>query len=297
MWTIEKSAGISVYDSSGTLLRVFSRRGQGPGEHESARVVVATRGDTVHLFDNALRRYTVFSPSYDYVRSLPYPGRVWQAVEMSDGSLAVNADFSTPDRVGFPLHRLNRDGSIAQSYGTEVEVYRADSDFLLLRYISVADRDRIWAVSWVHYQPTLWSPDQKVAELQRLASWFPPVETPRYPGLNQPPTPWVHGIWMDRERQQLWTMLRVPDAKWAPQPGAQAGHSGRARPVIRWDREYDTIVEVIDLATGRLLATQRYDEALWQLVPGGYVTRYREAPDGEPFLDVWQLRIVTPSRR
>ena len=293
--TIEIAPSISVYDSTGILLQNFSRRGEGPGEHSRVSVMAVTRGDTVHLFDNALRRHTVFSPSYQYVRSSSYPGRIWQAGELDDGTLVVNGDLPTPDRVGFPLHRMNQDGSLRESFGAEGTGYRMDASHLLARYIAHAGGDQVWQIPWAVYQPTLWSPDRKVTHVQRDAAWFPPVQTQRSPGGREPPTPWVHGIWLDNN-QLLWTMLRVPDANWAPGPGAQALRPDQQH-LVDFNREYDTLIEVIDARTGRLIAAQRFDEALWKLLPGGYVTWYREDPNGEPHLEIWQLMVSTTTRR
>lgn len=295
--TIEGAATIAVYDSSGRRLRDFSKQGEGPGEHRSIWAVVAGPGDTLHVFDNVLRRHTIYSPSYQYVTSSLYTGSVRQAVVAAAGGLVLNADFRTPSAVGLPLHRMRPDGVISASYGAEVAGFRADAEALGARHVAAASGEAVWSIPWLKYEAELWTPGGKLAVLRRDADWFRPVSVVQLPGLQKPPTPSVKGIWLD-VNGRLWTLLRVPDAKWRPQPGAPADRSGtRTRPVIHWDEEFDAIVEVIDTQTGALLASQRFDAALVQMLPGGFVTWYREDADAEPFLEIWQLRFVNPQGR
>lgn len=294
--TMDKSPGnVAVYDSSGAFLRRFGRKGEGPGELQGVGVMVATRGDTVHVFDNYLRRHTVFSPTYQYLRSSALPGYVLDAVELSDGSLVVNADFPRPNSVGLPLHKLDAAGRIVHSFGAEVPVYRSDATYLLNRALSVAEGNRVWSAPGPRYEPGLWSLTEKVVEVRREVAWFPPQISVVSPGRAQRPSPWVTGVWSEGG-QRLWIKLQVPDANWRPRPQEVIAMGERAPP-IEWDREYDTIVEVIDIRTGQLLASQRFDQYLRYLLPGGYAVHYREDALGEPFLDVWQLHFVTSARR
>jgi len=289
--TMDKSPGIvAVYDDKGVLLSRFSRKGTGPGELESVDAMVVTRGDTVHLFDNTLRRYTVFSPSHRFLRSSAMPGSVQHAVELSDGSLVINAGFSRSTAIGFPLHHMGRGGGITRSFGIEAPRIGNFGQFLMARAIAAADGGGVWSVPRLRYEPSLWTPEGKVLELQRQASWFPPVLTPQSPGRDRRPTPWVRGVWHDG-REHLWVVLNVPDANWRPLPPPP----GERGPPIDMDRQYDTIIEVINTRTGELLGSQRYGEQLGELLPGGFVVRYREDADGEPYLDVWQLRLVMPA--
>jgi len=294
--TMDRSPGeVAVYDANGRFVERFGRKGEGPGELMGVFALVVSRGDTVHLFDNYLRRYSIFSPSYKYVRSAPYSGQVFSAAELSDGSLIVNADFARPNTVGYPLHRIDANGRPVRSFGVEVPGYRSDAGFMLSRVIATVIGDQVWAVPPLRYEPVLWSSAGKVLELQRMARWFPPQITTQSPGREKPPTPSVGGIWHDGH-EQLWVILQVPDANWRAPPAAMLPQGERGPPVD-WDREYDTIVEVINTRTGRLLASQRFGELLRRLMPGGHVAHYREDTDGEPFLAVWQLSLSIPPGR
>jgi hypothetical protein len=286
---------VSVYDSTGTLLQRFSRKGEGPGEQMGTHHLLVTAGDTVRVFDNYLRRYTVFSPTYSYVRSASYPGQVLGAVEWPDGSLVVNASFQGPTSAGLPLHRIDGSGRPVRSFGANVRSPPDPYGGVLMRGIAAGGPGQIWSVTPLRYEPILWSEDGKVMELQRMARWFPPQVSPQSPGRGQRPTPWVGGVWHDG-REHLWVVIQVPDANWRPPPDSLIPRGERGPP-IEYDREYDTIIEVINIRTGQLLAMQRYSEMLTQLLPGGYITHYREDADGEPYLAIWQLRFVAGAGR
>jgi hypothetical protein len=58
---------------------------------------------------------------------------------------------------------------------------------------------------------------------------------------------------------------------------------------------YDSMIEVLDPATGRLLASTRIDAALGFLLPGGYAASYREDDGGNPFIDIWRMEVVEES--
>jgi len=288
--TMDRFPGfVAVYDSRGHLLRRFGGKGEGPGEHLGIDVLLVTRGDTIHTFDNTLRRHSVFSPAYQYVRSSSTPGQVFDAVELSDGSLLLNADFPTPSSVGFPLHLLDSNGEVIRSFGADVPRYRADMMYDLPRAIAAAQDGRVWTVPRLRYEPWVWSLEGKVLEVRRTPTWFPPQSSVGSGGRGRtaPATPWVSGVWHDGG-ENLWILLSVPDPNWTP-PTPPANGRREGGPPVDWDRRYDTIVEVINTRTGELLGSSRFDELLRNLRPGGYVAHHREDSDGEPFVDIWQL--------
>jgi hypothetical protein len=57
---------------------------------------------------------------------------------------------------------------------------------------------------------------------------------------------------------------------------------------------YTSVVEVLDLNTGRVLASVQFPGESISLLPGGYATRRREDADGFAVFDVWQLELLKP---
>jgi hypothetical protein len=59
LYVTDRSQRISVYDSTGNLLRVIGRRGQGPGEFSGIWLIMPV-GDSLSVYDRGLQRLTMF---------------------------------------------------------------------------------------------------------------------------------------------------------------------------------------------------------------------------------------------
>jgi hypothetical protein len=93
----------------------------------------------------------------------------------------------------------------------------------------------------------------------------------------------------------LWTFARVADSNWADALETVKDPYGRPRVGVPQGSQsdfYDSIIEVIDPATGRLLASTRIGAALYALLPGNYAASYREDEGGNPFIDIWRFEMV-----
>jgi len=294
--TMHKAPGVvSVYDAKGTLLERFGRKGEGPGEIQGVGAIVVTREDTVHIIDPYLRRQSVFSPSYQFIRSFPIVGDAYRGFGLADGSLLMNANYPRSNGVGYPLHLMNANGRVLTSFGATAPQPSPPGSHALIRAVAASDGGMVWTAQWNRYELSLWSVNGKVREIQRTVPWFPPQIAYQGPGRALRPTPSVSGIWDDGQGQ-IWVVLQVPDSKWRPPPPEMLPR-GEIGPPIDYDREYDTIIEIIDIRTGQLLASQRFDQSLRYLMPGGFVLHDREDDDAEPYLDVWRLSFTNPGRR
>lgn len=60
---------------------------------------------------------------------------------------------------------------------------------------------------------------------------------------------------------------------------------------------YDTLVEVIDLRTARLVASQRFRQDFLGLAAPGVVYSYEEDAEGNPQYAIWQLGLATHAAR
>jgi hypothetical protein len=54
----------------------------------------------------------------------------------------------------------------------------------------------------------------------------------------------------------------------------------------------DTMVEVIDLATGKLLVSQRFDPVLWRMIDDGLVYGDGEDGSGSSYVDIWRIVLL-----
>jgi hypothetical protein len=148
---------VLVFNQDGQFASAIERKGQGPGEYRGLSVVHLTDEDSLYLFDGGNTRLTVLSPSSEVVRTGLLTGLVERVAAMSDGTMVVNARINTPERIGLPLHVLAHDGNVLRSFGAEEAVYRPDAPWLLMRSITPARANTVWAAHRTQYRLELWS--------------------------------------------------------------------------------------------------------------------------------------------
>lgn len=59
-----------------------------------------------------------------------------------------------------------------------------------------------------------------------------------------------------------------------------------------WERFYDTIIEVLDLNTRKVITSMRYPRALWVASDRQHVFDFREDRDGDVTMNVWRLSLT-----
>ena len=106
---------ILVYDAAGEYARSIGRQGPGPRELGHIDRLTVGHGDTLYVYHR--RRFSVFSPSHEFVRTGPLPGRVRSAVFMPGGEHVVAAHVTTRNQIGYPLHILAED-TVHLSFGS-----------------------------------------------------------------------------------------------------------------------------------------------------------------------------------
>lgn len=118
----DQSHRVSVFGAGGQLKRQIGRQGQAPGEFELPWLIAILSGDSVAVWDAALARVSVFSPSLAFVRSFSLPP-TWvlhSLRELPNGRLLASAlDLSTRKA----LRVLTREGKTTTTFG-EVTVPR-----------------------------------------------------------------------------------------------------------------------------------------------------------------------------
>jgi hypothetical protein len=165
------------------------------------------------------------------------------------------------------------------------------------RRIAVSRSGEIAVAHFNDYRIEVWDlSGNHLRTLERQTEWFP---AGRQGGSNSsdrqtPPNP---GLWTPRfdEDGMLWTFARVADSNWADALETVKDPYGRPRVGVPQGSQsdfYDSIIEVIDPATGRLLASTRIGAALYALLPGNYAASYREDEGGNPFIDIWRFEMV-----
>ncbi len=101
---------------------------------------------------------------------------------------------------------------------------------------------------------------------------------------SEPPPSWLTHVW-ETSDGLLWTFSLIPDEDWAPEPPQ--------RPSPAWnERVLDTMVEVIETASGRVLAHLRFDNTLAPVCASDMMYTAEEVPSGDVRVVVFEPRLV-----
>lgn len=273
---------LAVFDPTGAFERRFGRRGQGPGEFASPimRIVVGP-GDSIHVFEGP--RYTVLAPraaGFGRLRNLPVNPR--GAAFTPEGRLIVVGPASAPEGVRL-VHIMDADGEVVESLAAAPDFdFRRSHAFD--RAIANAPDGNLWVGHATRYMIELWSPGTgMLRHVRREAPWF-------REWTGDPAGVWENPMLaaLVQDGRYLWTLIRVPDSDakaWDPTVEQRVD-------AIDLSERFDTVVEVLDLAAGRVAARERFRDYFWGFLnerPVVYVQREDEY--GTIVLEVFRLRL------
>jgi hypothetical protein len=292
---------IYLFDQRGRLLRSAGRRGKGQGEYYVITTIRVSAGDTIHVFDSGNARRTVLSPGLQVVRETPLPTETSrnQSHLFADGRVVLNAAIATRERVGLPIHLLDANGRILRSFGAESAAVAPNArPEVIRRAMTRAGADRIWSARTREYVLELFGLDgTKQGELVRRAAWFQPdaglLKGSRgaYP---RPPSPHIQSMWQDANGL-LWVLSLLADKDWkAGLREVRHENGGSGYELANAERHFDSILEVIDPRTGRLVSSRRFDAMLSFLTDDGLAIGARADDDGVEYVDVWQISLRGP---
>ena len=241
---------VVIYDSAGSYVRSFGRRGEGPGEFGRSLRVVIGPNDSIIVADDSRGRVNVLTRNGDFVRDYRVPLLSGQDFALLAGG--VMAFFFLPEEHSDPLVRLLDPLGVERRRIGRVTMDRPQDEGWVL---SPARDGGLWMGNGWKYELQHWD---TLAALKRTiirdVDWFPPWDgRPRPEGIFEQvaPPPFLLHVWEDTSNR-LWIYSLVPDPQWRP---------GGSPPLeAEWAREtYDMVVEVLDLDAGRPLAETRIE--------------------------------------
>lgn len=270
---------IFVYDESGRPVRTIGRRGEGPGELMGNQWVMVGAKDT--LFVLGWTRLVAFDPNGRYLQSLSFriPWTYWSFARLRDGGFVFHTPAHT---VEGPLIRVvGGDGAETGAHGSpSVEMVERQMPDLDYRGVSASRFGGYWTTKVWTYEMSRWrSPGVRDLNIVRRVEWFRPNEPMSWGEMDAwhvatPPPRRLYHIWEDREGL-LWTYTLVPDERWGPEPEPDRIDAG-------WIlRTFDTMIEVIDIRSGKALADYRHDEKLSPVCGQNLVSSVRENQVGD----------------
>lgn len=281
-----------VYQPDGAYFGTIGHRGAGPGEFESVTAMTVDMGDTIHVFSV---RESLFQRDGRFIRTrvIPEVPFVSSALILPGGELAIQANIGSRQRAGLPFHLVRADGTIAKSFGAlATENFRLNY-YSVRRRIVLASDSTFWAAKLPAYRLELWGLDGQLRRvMERKVDWFLPWDPPDRPvGIAvAPPKPTVVAISLDT-RGVLWVLVHVADRNWKP-VFPSGGRTERSMSQNEYASLVDTMVEAIDVQTGRVLVSERVPSVLGRFVGPGLTTELVEDSDGVFSLRILRLDVV-----
>lgn len=276
----DRAGVIAVYDQSGSFLAAIGARGQGPGEFLGPDFVVIGPADTLFVFDGP--RLSVLSPDYRFARSVPLPGRTYDAVWLRSGVLVLNV-LPGATRGAAPLLQVLAGDSVQRVFGPLLGPnLQGIMPFLRL---APSSSGGIWSVPFNAYRIEHWDErGTRTAALRRDPDWFRSQAF----AAPDPAASVVMGLYQDSEGL-LWVSVRV------------ARDGRRAFPSLPGERQpptpseslanFGTQVEVIDPFSGTLVTSARLDRLVSRFLGDGLACGFRESQDGVLSIEVFTLRL------
>lgn len=275
----------------GSFSESFGGRGQGPGEFIWITELLTSAG-RLHALDPANQRWTVFSthPPGDLISTARIPGAPHSSVIFEDTLLVSNINIRSRELAGIPLHVFGHEGTHLGSFGDDGQGYRFDRDAPMLRLLAGAGPSRIWAAHAGEYRIERWALDgRRDSDFRREVDWF---SSPNLRGVyadpDTPPEPWVAGVQQDL-LGRLWIAVHVADEEWYEGVSTEQNAEGSYFPLPDRAGFQDTMIEVIDPAAGRVLASTRFEYPVATFVDASHFAVYRESEAGVPTIEIWHF--------
>ena len=280
-----------VFDSSGKVTHRIGRHGEGPGEFSRIMDLAIDAADSVFVFDHSLHRVTVYTPDLEFARTFPLRFRLDGSALFVGASLLVNTGIHTEDRVGQPLHLLDRDGRIERSFGSVTGgVYRADlQDVIDRRQLAQSTEASFWAVRINQLLIERWATDGR---LLGTLHWEPPwFRVWWQPQADAETPPVTSVIALEQVADTLWVLVAVPGERWrsAIEP------DGRLYRVTDLGEYQNAALAAIDVRRGVAIASRRMPRLLQGLTEGGLAFNTEADTFGNPVVRVYRLEIHSPS--
>lgn len=289
---------VAVMDPSGRLVSTIGRAGRGPGELGAIRHL-RVLGDSIIVMDR--ERLTLYSRDGTENRPTRLPGGFvgFRFAVLPDGRIVLNNYFPTRRS----LTVLDRNHTEVRTFGRSVAGQRFPDSDALQATLATWDSGRFVAVHQNHeFLVQIWDTTGRLMnEFRRVPPWFHPWtrEDKLSRGPRSPPLPSIIGAYVDRAKSELWIAAIVADRRWQdvapPEPrGGRREIAGSASIHLSdFPRAYDTIIEVLDLETGRVRISQRFDAYVPYFMEGGLLYGLTEETTGLFVVEVWRAEIVS----
>jgi hypothetical protein len=283
MWPGE----VRVFDPTGRYVRRFGRDGEGPGEYRQMPPPLFGTNDSMLVIDYGLRRITTLTQEGTVAAIHRLPGLPYRLVPTRSG-FVYNGTVADRGAAGWPLVHITRGGRITGSFGADQPGLDPMRPAAFRRVLARSGAEHVWSGRINRYVIEKWSvTGTRVLTIERVMEGCSPWEEYSGPATVVRPPCTVHAIWEDDQRR-LWVVLHVPDLHWK-----RTNFAAKPGDMIRMPRAdnnalYDTIIDIIDVEAGIVLASQRLKELFQTVGDGQPFVTYHEDQHGKPIYHVWR---------
>lgn len=283
-----------VYGPRGEHIRSVGRLGEGPGEFSGypQKTIQEDPDGKLLVFDPGNARMTTLSPDGQVRATRPIPPAS-SYLAVKGGAVVFSGGVSSwQDRqtAGEPLHTVKENGERA-SFGNpeNLPVVRGAGEWV--RNISPGPDGQFWATHVFRYTMELWTLDgHLVRTVTGSPDWFPP-DGERGKIGRDPPVPML-GQTLQTENGYLISLCYVPDRDWRTGPERdESGHLS-LRTATSINAYWDTVIQVLDPVSGRLLASTRVDPHLRGFADPDHLFSFVEDDLGNVFVEVWRVEVT-----
>lgn len=281
-----------VFDSAGKHILTLGRKGKGPGEFEIVSAVAIGPADSVALLDPLNGRVQIFDPDLRFVRSFTVDqgsvngGFAW--FERS-GEFAFTGFRGTKAEIGYTIHVFSPEGVHRRSINEVAGPSRLAAQAELIRLLHPLPNGLLAAVSItgaLHIQTIDFSSGRTLRSWSRPADWFTFAAGPfraRVVSMR------VDGAGL------LWLLIAVVSPRWESgvEPLVIAGREHTYRVTDR-NLVFDSVIEVIDLQTSRVVAHLRSDRVFVGLLPNGLLAAESGRIDEAPYYELFPVSLKQP---
>jgi hypothetical protein len=286
---------VGVYRPDGALHRAIRVPMQAGASAFVAEVKI--RLDTLLAVDQAARVVHAIPLESGQPRRIAIGARAEGILPAQDGGFLAHFHLRTPELVGLPLHALDGIGRRTRSFGDPGLVTSSADPYAVKRNIARGPGGTVFTTWLNRYRIEEWSADgtlRRIIEPSR--PWFTPWNS--YPPnlRSNPPPPWLDSIRVDVEQGLIWCLIHVPSGRWQSEADIPTSDHAASPTLHERNRVFDTVIEVLDLQTGELIASRRiFSHISGYLNDGSNLYNSRTSdPDGVQHVHVLSLRLVRP---
>jgi hypothetical protein len=294
-WVITYSEVPQIFDHSGQFIKSVGGRGEGPGEFLGVLDAIPVADDSMLIIDNALRRATVVSSDLKPGRTIAIGSNIFRGTALAWPNRTVaNALMYGSASIGWPLHLISFEATIAstmKSFGPGSGEYRPGDPTYLFNPLTSVSAGSFWSAETLRYRLHRWSTDgMPLMSLERAPEWFSVQSAGGVGNPAKPPPPRVRALEVDTDGL-VWVFVSVPARAWraAWPSGMPSAVSEIPLNKLRTDLLFDTMIEVIDPGTRRLVASMYYEGNIMAALPNGSAAMYEVSRDGVPRIVILRM--------